>query len=139
MNQLKKLIINAAMEKFDKIYIHALPHNKLIVGERGLINTEKNNGIVLAIGSSSCSEFKMEDDFIFAKLRFNGVWEDVFIPYEAVDAVLNDLHKPLCIFNFPYYEENNENVMRINKYTAVPDKQTEKKRALIVKPDFTKK
>ena len=109
MNQLKKLIINAAMEKFDKIYIHALPHNKLIVGERGLINTEKNNGIVLAIGSSSCSEFKMEDDFIFAKLRFNGVWEDVFIPYEAVDAVLNDLHKPLCIFNFPYYEENNEN------------------------------
>ena len=34
MNQLKKLIINAAMEKFDKIYIHALPHNKLIVGER---------------------------------------------------------------------------------------------------------
>ncbi len=108
MNQLKKLIINAAMEKFDKIYIHALPHNKLIVGE-------------------------------FAKLRFNGVWEDVFIPYEAVDAVLNDLHKPLCIFNFPYYEENNENVMRINKYTAVPDKQTEKKRAVIVKPDFTKK
>ena len=124
MNQLKKLIINAAMEKFDKIYIHALPHNKLIVGERGLINTEKNNGIVLAIGSSSCSELKMEDDFI---------------PYEAVDAVLNDLHKPLCIFNFPYYEENNENVMRINKYTAVPDKQTEKKRAVIVKPDFTKK
>ena len=60
------------MEKFDKIYIHALPHNKLIVGERGLINTEKNNGIVLAIGSSSCSEFKMEDDFIFAKLRYKG-------------------------------------------------------------------
>ena len=38
-----------------------------------------------------------------------------------------------------FYEENNENVMQINKYTAVPDKQTEKKRAVIVKPDFTKK
>ena len=139
MNKLKKITINAAMEEFDKIYIHALPHPKLIVGERGLINAEKNNGIVLAIGSSSCSEFKMEDDFIFAKLRFNGIWENVFIPYEAVDAVLNDLHKPLCIFNFPYYESNEENVLRINTNPNMPNKPQEKKQAVIVRADFTKK
>lgn len=139
MNKFKKTMISAAMEEFGKIYIHALPHTKLVVGERGLINSEKNNGIVLAIGSSSCSEFNMEDDFIFAKLRFNGVWEDVFIPYEAVDAVLNDLHKPLCIFNFPYYEDSNENVLNINKSSDTAYKKVEKKQAVIVKPDFTKR
>lgn len=139
MNKLKKNIINAVTEEFDKIYIHALPHSKLIVGERGLINSEKHNGIVLAIGSSSCSEFKLEDDFIFAKLRFNGVWEDVFIPYEAVDAVLNDLHKPLCIFNFPFYEENNESVINFNQPSSMKNNDNAKKQAVIVKPNFNRK
>ena len=122
MNKLKKTVISAAMEEYGKIYIHSLPHPKLIVGERGLINSEKNNGIVLAIGSASCSE-----------------WENVFIPYEAVDAVLNDLHKPLCIFNFPYYESNEENVLRINTNPNMPNKPQEKKQAVIVRADFTKK
>ena len=139
MNKLKKTVISAAMEEYGKIYIHSLPHPKLVVGERGLINSEKNNGIVLAIGSASCSDFKMEDDYIFAKLRFNGVWENVFIPYEAVDAVLNDLHKPLCIFNFPYYESNEENVLRINRNPNMHNKPKEKKQAVIVRADFTKK
>lgn len=139
MNKFKKLLIDAAMNEFGKIYIHALPHPKLIVGERGLINSEKNNGIVLAIGSSSCADFQMEDEYIFAKLRFNGVWENVFIPYEAVDAVLNDLHKPLSIFNFPYYEEDNIDVLRINKYPAMNGQKQEKKQAVIVKPDFTRR
>ena len=40
MNKFKKLLIEAAMNEFGKIYIHALPHPKLIVGERGLINSE---------------------------------------------------------------------------------------------------
>lgn len=133
MNKLKKTLITITMEKFGKIYIHSLPHAKLVVGERGLINSEKNNGIVLAIGSSSCAEFRLEDDFIFAKLRFNGIWEDVFIPYESVDAVLNDLHKPICIFNFPMYEENN--TINVSKSS----KNIEKKQAVIVKPDFTKR
>lgn len=137
MKKLKKTVIAEAMETFGKIYIHSIPHQNLIIGERGLINNEKNNGIVLAIGSASCSEFRMEEDFIFAKLRFNGMWEDVFIPYEAVDAILNDLHKPLFIFNFPYYAENEERITGVQ--TQTQERKTEpKKKAVIVKPDFTK-
>ena len=41
MNKLKKITINAAMDEFNKIYIHALPHPKLIVGERRLISPMK--------------------------------------------------------------------------------------------------
>ncbi len=126
MNKFKKMMINKIMEDFEKIYIHALPHDRLIVGQRGLINSEKNKGIVLAIGSHICKNFKLEDDYIFATLRFNGVWEDVVIPYEAVDVILNDLQKPLFIFNFPYYNTNDSDT-------------TNKKEAVIVKPNFTKK
>ncbi len=136
MNEFKKTVITKALEEFEKIYIHALPHPKLVVGDRGLINSEKNNGIVLAIGSASCSEFSMDDDYMYAKLRFNGVWENVLIPYESVDAVLNDLIKPLCIFNFPYYEEKDNSILRINKYPSM--KNIKHNNTKIIKYDFTK-
>ena len=137
MNQLKKLVINETLEKFEKVYIHALPHPKLLVGERGLINSEKNNGIVLAIGSASCKEFTMDDNFMYAMLRFNGVWENVVIPYESVDAVLNDLNKPLCIFNFPFYEESN--IINTNTHLNKNIKHENQQPAVIVRADFTKK
>ncbi len=140
MNKFKKLIISQTLEEFERVYIHALPHPKLIVGERGLINSEKNNGIVLAIGSASCSEFTMEEAYMYAKLRFNGVWENVVIPYESVDAVLNDLIKPSCIFNFPYYEENS-NKLKLNKYPSSNNKEYSKSntQSNIIRLDFTKK
>lgn len=133
MDKFKQKIIGEAVAYFDKIYIHVLPHEKLVIGERGLINSEKNNGIVLAVGSSSCKDLRLNDENIYARLRFNGVWEDVLIPYEAVDALLNDLHKPTCVFNFPVYEEfENKN----NDFTS--SNNSEKKQAVIIKPDFTK-
>lgn len=133
MDKFKQKIIGEAVAYFDKIYIHVLPHEKLVIGERGLINSEKNNGIVLAVGSSSCKDLRLNDENIYARLRFNGVWEDVLIPYEAVDALLNDLHKPTCVFNFPVYEEfENKN----NDFTS--SNNNEKKQAVIIKPDFTK-
>ena len=134
MRKLKQNIINATLDEFGKIYIHSLPHAKLVVGERGLINSEKNNGIVLAIGSASCSEFRMEDEYIYAKLRFNGVWEDVFIPYEAVDAILNDLHQPKCIFNFPYYAMNDETII-----TANGKEKPKNKKTVIIQSNFKDK
>lgn len=134
MNKFKQKIISEAVSYFDKIYLHVLPHEKLIIGKRGLINSEKNNGIVLAVGSSSCTDLRLNDEDIYARLRFNGVWEDVIIPYEAVDALLNDLHKPTCIFNFPVYEKNEA----VNNNTVNTD-SSNKKQAVIIKPDFTNK
>ena len=74
---------------------------------------------------------------MYAMLRFNGVWENVVIPYESVDAVLNDLNKPLCIFNFPFYEESN--IINTNTHLNKNIKHENQKPAVIVRADFTKK
>ena len=101
MNRLKEKTISAALEMSGRIYIHASPHEELFIGKRGLIGQEEKNGIVLLISESSCRNLEIGQSGISAELRFAGIWENVFIPYESIDAVLDDIGKPSFIFNYP--------------------------------------
>lgn len=129
MNKIKKLTINAALECYSKIYIHANPHPELAIGRRGLVGDEQNNGIVLAISSTSCSDFEMTEDRFTAQMRFAGSWEDVFVPLEAIDAILDELSMPEYVVNFP----------RSLRKPVKKEPKPEKTGGKIVKLDFNKK
>lgn len=131
MNSIKEKTIAAAMEERERIYIHAAPHKDLVIGRRGLVGNEQSNGIVLSISPASGMDFRFEETGFSVRLRFSGIWEDVFIPFEAIDAVLDDLAAPSFVFNFP-------NLSGENGTRQKPAKK-DKPRAEIIKPDFNKK
>ncbi len=98
--ELIKNSIMIAMEQHSKIYIHAIDAPGLDIGSRGLTEEELERGIILAFGVSSCVDFELNDLGVCAKLKFSGVWEDIFIPFYAIIAVLDDLKSPSFVFNF---------------------------------------
>ena len=131
MNSIKEKVITTAMNERERIYIHAYPHEKLSIGKRGLIGNERSDGIVLSISPASCTDFRFEETGLSMRLRFSGVWENVFIPFEAIDAVLDNLNTPSFVFNFPKNSDRND--------TKPAPVKKDRQQAEIIRPDFTKK
>ena len=125
MELLKEKIISAAMEKANPIYVHAMPHNNLVIGNRGLVGNEVKNGIVLSIGDTSASDFSFEENGFAVRLRFAGIWHDVFVPYESICTILDNLIQPNFVFNFI---DNEEHIKK--------KKTTSSTTAKIITPDF---
>ena len=132
MSSLEEKIISATLDSKERVYLHVSPHEKLLIGKRGLVGPEQTNGIILSINASSAAELAFNENEIYVKLRFAGKWEDVFIPYEAVTAVFDDLKSPTIAINFI-------------KHTLKPATKNintnseEKTDGKIIRPDFTKR
>jgi stringent starvation protein B len=92
-------------DNYDKYFMHISPHAGLVIGKRGLVEEEKERGIVLVFGSQSYKSFHMDNQFISVQMKFSGRWEEVFIPFEAVTAIFNDPVSPEFMFNFKTPEE----------------------------------
>lgn len=106
MNKFIENIISVSINNIDPVYVHALPHKDLIIGKRGLVGNEINSGIILSIGSKSALDLSFDKVGFYVKLKFAGVWQDVFVPYESICAIIDDLSKPSFIFNFVTNIEN---------------------------------
>ena len=132
MKSLVKKIISATLDEREKIYIHALPNKDLVIGRRGLINHEQTEGILLSISAASATDLVLEETLLYVKLRFSGKWEDVFVPYDSIRMILDDLKEPTIVFNFIPVENipNNPKPVSDNK------KQTTAK---VIRPNFNKK
>ncbi len=133
--KIKERIITSLLDELDIIYIHALPHDELIIGKRGLVGQEVEHGIILAFGSFSSSNLSFYHNGLSASLQFAGVWEDVFIPFDAIYVIVDDLREPSFMFNFKASEkEKNSNKSNTRKKSKTIDKSGK-----VINVDFKKK
>lgn len=84
LREFKRQLFNLYWEKFGVFYIHVMPHPKLEIGKRGLLNAEKESGIVLVFGDKAVKIIDSHADYIFAELQFGSTWEPTIIPWDAV-------------------------------------------------------
>lgn len=83
LRQFKRATLDAMFTHCDTFYIHCQPHPELQIGRRGLVDQEKEEGIVLVFGPYSVRQLSMNDRFLLCELQFSR-WESVAIPYECI-------------------------------------------------------
>lgn len=132
MNEFVKQTLTLALEKFDRIYIHCAPLPDVFIGNRGFVGDENKDGIMLSFSEMSCKSFELDDNGLSAELRFGGAWENVFVPFDAIDAIIDDLQDPSFVFNFILDPQEIDDNSIIE--TSKPEQTAE-----ILKPDFTKR
>ncbi len=103
MMNFKKNIILEVFKNFDRVYMHIAPLKEVIIGDRGFVDREKEDGIVLVFRQESYKDFEWDDDKIYVSMRFSGKWENLEIPLNAIQAVFNDPLMPNFIFNFKVF------------------------------------
>lgn len=101
MEDFKKLSLESALKCYDRFYIHAQPSEELLIGKRWLTDAEKRDGIVFLISPSHTKDLNLGDSGVSMMLRFSGKWEDVYLPYKLIDAIVDDIQSPTFVYNFP--------------------------------------
>ncbi|TGN14683.1 ClpXP protease specificity-enhancing factor SspB [Leptospira ilyithenensis] len=84
LREFKRQLFTLYWEKFGIFYIHVMPHPKLEIGKRGLLNAEKESGIVLVFGDKAVKVLDSQPDYLFAELQFGSTWEPTILPWDAV-------------------------------------------------------
>lgn len=100
---LKKGILDVMFRLSETFYIHCTPNPGLIIGKRGLLEKEKEEGIILAFGPYSTRTLSWDDYFIFCEMQFQGTWEAITIPFEAM---------------FRIFDKNGQVLMHWTTYTS---------------------
>ncbi|BAI80744.1 conserved hypothetical protein [Deferribacter desulfuricans SSM1] len=108
MVKFKKELLEKIIDNFEKFYIHIMPHKNLVIGNRGLIDQEKEKGLMLVFGPYSYKEFRWDDENIYVSMRFSGVWEYLIIPFESIVSVFDDPLNPSFVISFRYTPEEKE-------------------------------
>lgn len=108
MVKFKKELLEKIIDNFEKFYIHVMPHKNLVIGNRGLIDQEKEKGLMLVFGLYSYKEFRWDDENIYVSMRFSGVWEYLIIPFESIVSVFDDPLNPNFVISFRYTPEEKE-------------------------------
>jgi hypothetical protein len=84
---LKRSILDTLFTKTTSFFIHCAPHPDLLLGQRGLINSEKTDGIVLIFGPYSTRNLQWDENAIFCEMQFGSQWQHVYIPYHCVSRM----------------------------------------------------
>lgn len=86
--RLKKAMVESLFEVCETFYVHCLPHPELYLGARGLVDNEKEEGIVLVFGPYSARRLSWDEKAIDCDMHF-ARWEPVHIPWECVHRVFD--------------------------------------------------
>lgn len=81
--RVKKVVVETLFEVCETFYLHCVPHPDLYLGGRGLIDKEKEEGIVLVFGPYSARRLSWDERGIDCDMHF-ARWEPVHIPWECV-------------------------------------------------------
>lgn len=85
LRKFKRSLFDLYWDGFGTFYVHALPHNQLVIGKRGLVGEEKETGIVLVFGpKGGVRNLDAGEEWIYAELQFGYIWEEVFIPWDCI-------------------------------------------------------
>lgn len=134
--EFKYNIILEILKKYPKIYIHVMPHENLIIGNRGLVGDENQHGILLVFGRFSYKNLGFSDDNLFVDMKFSGIWEDLSIPLESIYAIFDSTTDPEFIFNFKIESINSKSSS--DKKKKPVKKGVVKDDGKIIKVDFKK-
>jgi hypothetical protein len=116
MTKYKKEILDIVFNNYNKFYIHVAPLSDVVIGKRGFLDQEKDHGIVLVFGNESYKNFEWDENNIYVSMKFSGVWEELIIPFGAIQAVFDNPVNPNFIFNFKVSEEiNNQEDKKVTK------------------------
>lgn len=130
----RKDILSTVFDNYDKFYMHVAPLEDVIIGKRGLLNQESEQGIVLVFGKSSYKDFEWDEKFIYTTMKFGGAWEHLMIPINGIKAIFDDPVNPEFIFNFKVLESNT-----LNDTEKVKKKPQTIKDGNVISLDFGKK
>ncbi len=129
----KSTLIKVLLEQTETFYLHCANHSQLQIGTRGLLEKEKQEGIILVFGPYSFKNLDYDDDGIYCEMNF-GKWEKVYIPYE-------------CIFRA--FDKAGHFLMQFLTMELEPEKEPEKKQNIskneelkhdnVISIDFNKK
>lgn len=124
LREFKRDLFNLYWERFGIFYIHVMPHPKLEIGKRGLLNAEKESGIVLVFGDKAVKVLESKADFLFAELQFGNTWEPTTIPWDAVFRIYDKYQNSATQLRFLQLETpTNLSDSQINKTKATLAKQ----------------
>jgi len=84
---LKRSVLDTLLTKTTSFFIHCTPHTDLLLGQRGLINNEKSDGIVLIFGPYSTRNLQWDENAIFCEMQFGSQWQHVYIPYHCISRM----------------------------------------------------
>jgi stringent starvation protein B len=84
---LKRSILDTLFTKTTSFFIHCSPHSDLLLGQRGLINNEKTDGIVLIFGPYSTRNLQWDENAVFCEMQFGSQWQHVYIPYHCISRM----------------------------------------------------
>lgn len=130
--QLKYSILLEILKKYQKVFIHVMPHEDLIIGRRGLIGDENQHGILLVFGKQSYKNLRLSGENLFVEMKFSGIWEELSIPMGCLYAIFDSSTNPEFIFNFRFDPKTK------NETTTVEKSSTSNKDSKIIKVDFRK-
>ena len=81
--RVKRVVVESLLEVCETFYLHCMPHPDLFLGNRGLIDQESKEGVVLVFGPYSARRLNWDDRGIDCDMHFSR-WEPVHIPWECV-------------------------------------------------------
>jgi hypothetical protein len=145
----KKAILDVLFSICETFYIHCMPHPGLSIGRRGLVDREKDEGIILVFGPYSTRGLSWDEENIYCEMQFNS-WERLVIPYVCIarmfdktgqvlmhwnifDSKLPELSDPQSVDAKPERSLRKKKIAE--KKSSEPGSETEK----VIEVDFSRK
>ncbi|MCU0823641.1 MAG: ClpXP protease specificity-enhancing factor SspB [Leptospira sp.] len=137
LREFKRDLFNLYWEKFGVFYIHVMPHPKLEIGKRGLLNAEKESGVVLVFGDKAVKILESKPEYLFAELQFGSTWEPTTIPWDAVFRIYDKYQNSASQLRFLQIETASTSSQDLNtnksKVSSVKQEQGE---GNVIRVDF---
>jgi len=129
LNKLKKEVFFSLLNTVGRVFIIVRHSDNVVIGKRGFLDEEKENGLVLVFNSRM--NFRWEDRGIDAKLVFGTTPEHCIIPEEDIIGV----YSPEASTQFLCTYETSQ----LRKQQGSPPEETAREGEKVVKVDFRKK
>lgn len=104
LRKFKKAILDVLFNHCETFYIHCMPHERLVLGKRGLLKKEQTEGLILVFGPYSTRKLTWDDDFLECEMQFSR-WEYVRIPFDCVVRMFDKSGQVIMQWAMPEQQE----------------------------------
>lgn len=132
----KKSILDVLFSVCDTFYIHCMPHSSLVIGKRGLLDREKEEGIILVFGPYSTRGLSWDDEHIYCEMQFNS-WERLTIPYGCIARMFDKTGQVLM--HWSTFDRQDAPLPGPASGSAGTRSDRDKEKEKVIEVDFSKK
>ena len=104
LRKFKKSILDVLFNHCETFYIHCMPHEKLLLGKRGLLKKEQTEGLILVFGPYSTRGLTWDDDYLECEMQFSR-WEFVRIPFDSIVRMFDKSGQVIMQWAMPEIED----------------------------------